>query len=193
MNDRITIWHAVIPTLWLAWLIYWTVSGLRTKTTAREESIGSRMSHVAPLILGGVLLGVPNVLGPALEQRFHAYTFGWFLVSVALIAIGLGFSVLARMWLGGNWSSMVTLKQDHELIRSGPYALMRHPIYTGLLLALAGTALAVGKWRALIGLALFVAAFVRKLTIEERFMAEQFGEAYARYREQVAALVPLLY
>jgi protein-S-isoprenylcysteine O-methyltransferase Ste14 len=188
----LTAWHAVIPTLWVAWLIYWIVSGWRTKTIAREESVASRMSHVVPLLLGGILLATPDMLGPLLEQRFHAYTFGWFLFSVALIAIGLGFSVLARVWLGGNWSSMVTLKQGHELIRSGPYALVRHPIYTGLLLAITGSAIAVGKWRALIALALFAAALVRKLTIEERFMAEQFGEAYERYREQVAALIPFV-
>jgi protein-S-isoprenylcysteine O-methyltransferase Ste14 len=84
------------------------------------------------------------------------------------------------------------VKQDHELIRSGPYALVRHPIYTGLLLALIGTALMVGNWRALIGLAIMVGAIVRKLKIEERFMTEQFGEAYARYRAQVAMLVPFV-
>jgi protein-S-isoprenylcysteine O-methyltransferase Ste14 len=87
---------------------------------------------------------------------------------------------------------MVTVKHDHELIRSGPYALVRHPIYTGLLLALAGSALMLGNWRALVGFALIAGALVRKLRIEERFMAQQFGEDYARYREQVAMLVPFV-
>ena len=86
----------------------------------------------------------------------------------------------------------MTVKQGHELIRSGPYALVRHPIYTGMLLALIGSALMVGNWRALIGLALIIASFVRKLKIEERFMAQEFGEAYARYRAQVAMLVPFV-
>ena len=90
-----------------------------------------------------------------------------------------------RAWLGRNWSAEVTVKHDHELVRSGPYALVRHPIYTGLLLALIGTALGVGNGRALIGLVLIVAALLRKVAIEERFMSEQFGDAYARYRAEV--------
>jgi len=188
----IAAWRALVPSLWAIWLIYWVVAALRTKQIAREEDIRSRLSHHVPLILGAVLLGVPRIFGATLEQRYHPHTFGWFLAGAVLVAIGLAFSILARAWLGGNWSSMVTLKQDHELIRSGPYAIVRHPIYTGLLVALLGTAIVVGKWRALIGLALFVIAIVRKLTIEERFMSEQFGEAYARYREQVPALLPFL-
>lgn len=73
------------------------------------------------------------------------------LAATALVATGLGFSALARLWLGHNWSAQVTVKQDHELIRSGPYALVRHPIYAGALLALLGTAISVDKWRALLG------------------------------------------
>jgi protein-S-isoprenylcysteine O-methyltransferase Ste14 len=75
-------------------------------------------------------------------------------------------------------------------VRRGPYALVRHPIYSGVLLALAGTALAIGNGRALIGLALLVAGFIRKLTIEERFMSQQFGDNYAQYRAEVAAIIP---
>jgi protein-S-isoprenylcysteine O-methyltransferase Ste14 len=77
-------------------------------------------------------------------------------------------------------------------VRSGPYTIVRHLIYTGMLLALVGTALSVGKWRALVGLVLIVAALLRKLSIEERFMSEQFGEAYARYRAEVPALIPFV-
>lgn len=77
-------------------------------------------------------------------------------------------------------------------MRSGPYALVRHPIYTGVLLALAGTALSIDKWRALIGLLIIAAGFLRKIVIEERFMAAEFGEAYARYRDEVPALIPFL-
>jgi protein-S-isoprenylcysteine O-methyltransferase Ste14 len=78
------------------------------------------------------------------------------------------------------------------LIRSGPYAWVRHPIYSGLLCALFGTAIVIGSGRALVGLALLVAAILRKLTIEERFMTEQFGEVYVRYRAEVPALIPFV-
>jgi protein-S-isoprenylcysteine O-methyltransferase Ste14 len=183
---------SIIPALWLAWLGYWIVAATGAKETARRESIASRASHLVPLILGGVFLGVPHILGGTLEGRFHVRSLAWFWFSVALIVLGLGFSVLARVWLGGNWSGTVTLKQDHQLIRSGPYAYARHPIYTGLLLALFGSALAIGRWRTLVALALLIAALIRKITIEERFMDQEFGADYARYRAEVAALVPYL-
>ena len=184
--------RALIPAMWLLWLAYWVMAGRNHKATLRQESTLSRLSHYGPLVLGGALLGVPNLAGPALEQPFHALTTAWLLSATVLAALGLGFCALARFWLGRNWSAQVTVKHDHELIRSGPYALVRHPIYTGALLALLGTAISVDKWRALVGLALMVAAFLRKLTIEERFMAEQFGKAYARYQAEVPALIPFV-
>jgi len=184
--------HALIPALWIFWLAYWVVVARATHETRRREGFGSRLSHYGPLIAGGLCLGVPNILGAALEQPFRTATLTWLLLANALVVIGLGFSALARVWLGRNWSAEVTVKQGHELVRSGPYALVRHPIYTGLLLALTGTALMIGKWRALIGLVLLVVALLRKLTIEERFMTEQFGEAYVHYRAEVPALIPFL-
>lgn len=184
--------HVLIPGLWMLWLAYWIVAARATNKTRRRESALSRLSHYAPLIAGGAFLGIPKILGPALEQRFHEPTFAWELLTTVLIVVGLGFSAWGRAWLGPNWSAEVTVKHDHELVRSGPYALVRHPIYTGLLLALIGTALGVGNGRALVGLALIVGALLRKVAIEERFMSEQFGEAHARYRAEVPALIPFL-
>ncbi|HVV63389.1 MAG TPA: isoprenylcysteine carboxylmethyltransferase family protein [Pseudolabrys sp.] len=187
-----TFYHAIIPALWLIWLAYWIFAAIGAKETQREEGLRSRLSHNVPIVIGGVLLGWPNVAGVALEQRFLPRSLVGFWIEVALIAAGLGFAIAARVWLGGNWSGSVTIKKGHELVRSGPYALVRHPIYTGLLLALVGTALAVGKWRALVALPLFAFAIYRKMTVEERFMSEQFGGAYARYRAQVPALIPFI-
>ena len=97
------------------------------------------------------------------------------------------------MHLAGNWSGTVTLKQDHELVRSGPYALVRHPIYTGILLATIGAVVANDRWSAVLALALMAAAFLRKIATEERFMAEAFGPAYADYRRATARLVPYVW
>ena len=188
----IEVSQVVVPALWLAWLVYWAVAARTVKQTQRIEDARSRLSHRLPLIAGAVIMAVPYILGPRLEAVLVPRTAGWQALTIALVALGLSFAVAARVWLGRNWSSMVTVKQDHELIRSGPYALVRHPIYTGLLLALIGSALMLGNWRALIGFALIVGALLRKLRIEERFMAQQFGEAYARYRAQVAMLVPFV-
>ena len=108
------------------------------------------------------------------------------------MAAGLGFAIAARIQLAGNWSATVTLKQDHELVRHGPYRWVRHPIYTGLLVAILGCAVAEGEWRGPVALALFTIAFVIKSGIEERYLTDQFGDAYARYRREVPALLPRL-
>jgi protein-S-isoprenylcysteine O-methyltransferase Ste14 len=184
--------RGLIPALWILWLGYWVVAARITGETRRRESFASRLTHYGPLILGGLLLGVPGILGPELERQFHRPTQIWLWIASALVAIGLGFSAWARVRLGSNWSAEVTVKQNHELVRSGPYALVRHPIYTGVLLALIGTALSVGKWRALIGLVLVAAAFLRKIVVEERFMLAEFGEAYEHYRARVPALIPFI-
>jgi protein-S-isoprenylcysteine O-methyltransferase Ste14 len=184
--------QSLIPALWVLWLAYWVVSALSAKRIERRESIGSRLGHQLPMTAGAFLLGAPHIAGPALEARFHPHTFGWFLAGLAAVALGLAFSVVARHWLGGNWSSDVTLKEGHELIRSGPYAVVRHPIYTGMLLALLGTAIAIDRWCALIALVILTGGLIYKIGVEERLMAEQFGDAYARYRAEVPALIPFL-
>ena len=184
--------HILVPAMWLCWIAYWAYAARTVKETERIEDARSRMSHRLPLIAGAVIMAIPNIFGSRLEAALVPRNAFWLGLAIALVALGLGFSVAARVWLGRNWSSMVTVKQGHELIRSGPYALVRHPIYSGLLLALAGSALMLGNWRALIGFALIVGALLRKLSIEERFMAQQFGETYARYRAQVAMLVPFV-
>jgi protein-S-isoprenylcysteine O-methyltransferase Ste14 len=184
--------RALIPALWLLWLGYWIVAARGSAATLRRESLASRFSHYVPIILGGVFLGVPNSLGHSLEHPFHPRTLLWSSIAAALVAIGLGFSAWARAWLGRNWSAEVTVKEHHELVRSGPYALVRHPIYTGVLLALVGSALAVDRWRGVLGLLLIAAGFIRKLMIEEEFMLAEFGDGYRQYRAEVPALIPFV-
>jgi protein-S-isoprenylcysteine O-methyltransferase Ste14 len=185
-----TIYHALIPTLWLLWLAVWMISAVRTKQVVRAESIGSRLSHLIPLGLGAALLTFHRFGGPWLAMRVYAQTVWSFWSGAALVALGLGFAVWARLHLAGNWSGTVTLKQDHSLIRTGPYRLARHPIYTGILLAILGSAIAEAEWRGFVALALITLAFLRKIAIEERFLTAHFGDAYARYRAEVPALVP---
>jgi protein-S-isoprenylcysteine O-methyltransferase Ste14 len=100
------------------------------------------------------------------------------------------FTVWARVYLGGNWSGIVTIKHDHELIASGPYAIVRHPIYTGLLVAFIGSAVARGEWRGVLAVLIAWMALWRKLRLEERWMAERFGQQYEAYCRRVPALVP---
>lgn len=105
-------------------------------------------------------------------------------------ALGLLFSVWARRHLGTNWSQAVTLKEDHELITTGPYALVRHPIYTVLLFGVLGSAIAVGEWHGLLAMVLGVTALWPKLRLEEKWLRVEFGESYESYSRKVSALLP---
>jgi protein-S-isoprenylcysteine O-methyltransferase Ste14 len=183
-------YHQAFNVVWVAWAIYWCVAAIGAKRTRFRESVASRLLHIVPLLLGIALLVSPRIAGRLLTQRFLPVSATWFFVGLALAILGLGFSVYARVWLGGNWSGTVTLKDDHELIRGGPYTHVRHPIYTGILLAILGSAIATGEWRGLFALALITAAFLCKITVEERVLTEQFGDAYRRFQAEVPALIP---
>jgi protein-S-isoprenylcysteine O-methyltransferase Ste14 len=180
-----------IVALWLGWSACWTVASLAVKPSARREPMLSRLLHLVPLALAVLLLWGPQPLD-ALRIRFvpAAPAIEW--TGAALAAAGLLFTVWARVHLGTNWSGIVTVKQDHELVTSGPYAIVRHPIYSGLVLAFAGSAIVNGEWRGALAVALVAASLWRKLRLEERWMAERFGDDYARYRRRVRALVPYL-
>ena len=150
MASIASIAHWVIPALWLVWLGYWGYAAIGAKPVREAESFGSRLSYIVPLILGAVLLSSQNFGGAWLTTRFVPYSLTVLWIAILLLAAGLAFSVLARGQLGSNWSGTVTIKEQHELICSGVYGWVRHPIYTGLLLAVFGTALATGEIRGLI-------------------------------------------
>jgi protein-S-isoprenylcysteine O-methyltransferase Ste14 len=186
-------WQRVLfPALWLGWALCWWALSRNVKPTLRTESFGSRLLHILPLVLAGLLLWLPELPVRALDARFMPDAAWVFWAGAVLALVGLGFTVWARLHLGRNWSGIVTVKQGHELVTSGPYAFVRHPIYSGLLLAFAGSALARGEWRGIVAVALVLASLWRKLRMEERWMREQFADAYVHYARRVAALVPHL-
>ena len=186
------VYKYLIGGLWTAWALYWAVAARDVKQTTRHESVGSRFAHIGPLLLAGYLLAARDLPLPWLNAHFLAPGPLPFALGSALVAFGLAFAVWARVTLGRNWSGTVTLKQDHELIRRGPYRWVRHPIYTGLLVAVLGTAIALGQWRGVLALVIVFVALWRKLRLEERWMAEMFGPAYAQYQREVRALIPFL-
>jgi len=182
----------VILGLWVPWMIYWLISASKVKETVRTESLASRAAHIVPLVVAGALvMSRPRPWG-FLYDRMLPDSLVTFWIGAAILAAGLAFAVWARVHIGGNWSGLVTLKQDHELIRGGPYAMVRHPIYTGVLIAFIGTAIACGEWRGLVAVAIVFAALWRKLKLEERWLGEAFGESYSKYRAEVSALIPYL-
>lgn len=188
-----TYYRYLVPGLWVAWLLYWRISAVGVKAARRLESPASRAAHLVPLALAATLLWINSIPGGGvLFERFLPRSYGSYWTGTALLALGLAFSVWARVYIGRNWSATVTIKEDHELIRSGPYALVRHPIYTGLLLGFIGTAIVRAEWRGVLAVLIVFAALWRKLRLEERWMSETFGEEYRRYCEHTAALIPFL-
>jgi len=184
------LYRRLILALWSAWALYWVFSAARSKATRRRESLGSRLAHVLPLTAGGVLLAWHDIPLHWLTLRLWPRSLAADSIGVALLAAGLAFAVWARVHLGRNWSGTVAVKEGHELIRSGPYRYVRHPIYTGLLGAVLGTAVASGTVHAAFALVIIAAALLRKLRIEEGFMRETFPGEYQRYSASVPALVP---
>lgn len=114
------------------------------------------------------------------------------LTGTIITFLGLGFTVWARVHLGKNWSSMPAIKVGHELIRSGPYNIVRHPIYSGLLFGLAGTAIIIGELLAVVAFFLILFIFLWKIWTEEKYLLLEFGEVYAQYKREVPALIPFL-
>jgi len=180
----------LFPAMWLSWMAYWWLASRGAKATERREPLGSRLLHVLPLLLAFWLLWENRVPGAFLNERLFPWAPWAFWLAALVTAAGILFTVWARVHLGGNWSGIVTLKHDHELIVSGPYAIVRHPIYTGLLIAFIGSAAGRGEWRGVLAVLIAWWALWRKLRLEERWMAERFGEQYEAYRRRVPALVP---
>ncbi|HEV8446111.1 MAG TPA: isoprenylcysteine carboxylmethyltransferase family protein [Gemmatimonadaceae bacterium] len=182
----------LIPALWVAWLAGWWLAARNTKQTARRESLGSRLSYTVPLGIGVWLLISRRIPWPALNARFVPLATWPYVVGVALVVVGLAFATWARVYLGRNWSASVTLKRDHELVRSGPYRWVRNPIYTGILVALAGSALARGQWSGVLAVVIAFGSFWYKARLEERVMHAAFGESYDAYRREVKSLIPFV-
>src|SRR2546426_2560284 len=176
--------------LWLPFIAYWVLAARETRRS-RTRAIGAPSPTRGALYLaGGALIFLSPSLGP-LDDRFvpavvEVGAAGW-----VLTALGMLFSIWARVSLGRNWSGSVVLKHGQELVSTGPYALVRHPIYTGLLVALTGTALHDGRWRALLGLAFFAIGFWLKARSEENLLEGEFGEAYRSYRAPNPMLIPI--
>ena len=185
---------AIVLLLWIAWLVYWRLSAADVKPAVRHESKWSRASYIIPIVIASILLSIPPMAGDGfLFSRFLPPGTDAYWPGVILIAAGLGFSVWARQHLGRNWSGTVQVKQDHQLICDGPYRFVRHPIYTGILVAFLGTAIVNCDWCGILGVLIAFGSFWRKLTLEERFMRETFGSAYEEYRARTAALIPYLF
>lgn len=178
--------------IWVLWSILWLVLARNVKATARRQPALPRFLNMALLICAAAVLATPHLPWPALETRLLPGSQWklWAALGAALTFLGLLFTVWARIHLGRNWSGVAAVKADHELITGGPYAWVRHPIYSGLALAFVGMAIAGGQWRGVLSIALALTAIVQRIVVEEGFMRQQFGAVYESYAKRVQALIP---
>jgi protein-S-isoprenylcysteine O-methyltransferase Ste14 len=177
---------------WLVFMLVWVIGAGTSKRTAQREAVGNRIIYGIPLALAALLLfGARHWL--RLNARFVPDTAEFRLSGLVLTTLGLAFAIWARLTIGRNWSGTVTIKEDHQLIQRGPYRIVRHPIYFGILLALLGTALGYGRILGLIAVPIAFLGFWRKAQTEEQFMMAQFGAQYVQYRREVKGFIPGLF
>ena len=174
--------------LWFGLGIYWEIAARGAGATRSSEPRVSRLVHLTLVTIGQLLILIP-IPGP-LRTRFLPQALPLVVAGLAIEAAAVVFSISARRALVRNWSGAVTTKVDHELVRTGPYRLVRHPIYSGMYALSLGTALAVGEVRTLAGIAVLVVAFWRKILKEERLLAGLFGPAWQDYRRSTRAVIP---
>ena len=179
----------IIDGLWVLWIAYWFFSAFNTKRAVYKQPLGQRLTFLTILVVGVVLI----MKIPTLRERFFSVNLPTQIAGILLVVAGLAFAVWARVHLGKNWSGWVALKQDHELIQSGPYRLARHPIYTGVLIAIVGTMLALlPSIGGICAIALALAALFYKIRQEEALMLQQFPDQYPAYKSRVKALIPFV-
>lgn len=178
--------------LWSAWILSWIIASPWSGRTVKRAGLYGELSYHIPILSGAVLMFGFRSLAPVLGKRLYHTppACGW--VLAALVALGLLFTWWARLHLGSMWSSNVTRKADHHIVDTGPYHLVRHPIYAGVILALLATAVAKGTPASLAGVALLIGGIIMKARLEEAFLREEFEHAvYDAYARRVPMLAPL--
>jgi protein-S-isoprenylcysteine O-methyltransferase Ste14 len=176
--------------LWIGLVILWLGWGLRSKPTQLRESLGSRFSYMIATVAGFYAMFSRDVPLGWLHTRIIPREPWIEALGIAITVAGMAVAIWARAYLGGNWSSGVTVKVEHQLIRTGPYRFVRNPIYSGVLLAMAGTALDRGQVRGLVALVLLWIGFTLKSRVEEDCMKATFGTEYNEYKAATGTFIP---
>lgn len=182
------MWVAAL--VWIAFSVYWGLAAKKASEAKTAESAGSRRVHVT-LMTGGQLLLFLSV--PGLRQSFVPDKPVWIAAGFTILAASVALAMWAREHLGRNWSGRIETKVDHELVRTGPYRKLRHPIYTAMIGMCVGTALIDGRVHALVGTAMVVVAYWRKVRMEEANLRQAFGDRYHAYRQGTWGAIPGLF
>ncbi len=182
----------IIRACWIIFSVIWLLSAVANKRSIYRESGAQRLRYWILLVLAFLLLTRGHRLSYPFNVRIISATETVQWMAGILCIAGLAFCVWARATLGRNWSGTITLKEGHELIERGPYRLVRHPIYTGMLAMLLATAIAVGHLGGLVAVLLAFASFWIKLSEEEKLMLQQFPDQYGSYQQRVKRIIPFV-
>lgn len=177
---------------WAVFWVYWFISAWMTRSPVkRHQSQFSRVLVLIAIVWCFWAVYFPQ-FATGLVQKVIPDDMAIGVIGMIITLLGLVFAIWARVHLGKYWSSMPAIRVDHKLIRTGPYSLVRHPIYTGILFAIAGTAIIIGEPLGLIVFFLILTVYLWKIRVEEKYLQDEFGEAYAQYKNEVPALIPFL-
>jgi protein-S-isoprenylcysteine O-methyltransferase Ste14 len=182
----------IISDCWILFAVIWMVAAFWTKQSVYKERGRRLLRYTVPLLIGAYLIFKGQRLSDPLDLRVIPRVDAVAWIGVVLCVAGLAFCIWARFTLGRNWSGVVTLKGGHDLITRGPYALVRHPIYTGLLAMIVATVIVLGHVAGIIALPFVYVGLWIKLRYEEKLMLQKFPDEYAAYQRRVKRLIPFL-
>jgi protein-S-isoprenylcysteine O-methyltransferase Ste14 len=182
----------VVQAAWIVFAVWWFAAALRLNRMTRREPAGDTLLRIVFGAAAFVLLFTSDPRFGPLNERFIRH-WSWVQpLGASLTCAGIAFAIWARYHIGRYWSSSVSLRAGHQLIRTGPYARIRHPIYTGILLALAGTALVIGRYRALLAFVVMLVGYVWKASREEALLSSEFGPSFEQYKRATGFFLPRL-
>jgi len=183
-----TIYNWIIIALWIVFWVYWAISSLSAKKVVHRDTSGVWMRYIGIIFVIVLIIFLPA----SFNIKFGAHTSAVMAVGTILCASGISLAIWARRYLGKNWSALPSIQEHHELVTAGPYRFLRHPIYTGVITALFGSALATNVGWFIIFL-FFASTFVWRIDREEQFMMQFFPDEYPEYKKHTKKLIPFVW
>ncbi|MGH9738086.1 MAG: methyltransferase family protein [Candidatus Acidiferrales bacterium] len=184
---RVHLIAAIIQISWLVFVVYWIVAAFSVNRMRSPESPARRIFYLLLIVVSLILFDADSRYFGPLNLRFIPRSYWIAFAGALLTAAGIAFAIWARNHIGRFWSGSVAIREDHQLIRSGPYS---RKIYTGILVALAGTTLAVGNYRALLAFLLILVSLIYKARLEEALLTREFGPAFDDHRRHTGFFLP---